>query len=251
MLTFFVVSFLVAYAFYFLFMLTFQLQYRYNNDPEIEIGVLGVVDDTLAVSECGNKSLEKNAVVNTFVETRRLELHKDKSVVVHIGKPSKCETTCPTLKVHNDTMPVTNATKYIGNYVTSTGTNKATIEDRRNKGWGKVASIMGILGEVGVGPHRVEAGLLLRKAILHSSLLYSAEAWSNVGAKELKRLEQVDTHLLKLLLGGHSKCSNVFYHLETGTLMLRHILMINRMMYHYHILTRNENKTIKKVCSKY
>ena len=59
-------------------------------------------------------------------------------------------------------MPSTNVTKYVGNYVTSTGTNKTTIEDRRNKGWGKVASIMGMLEEVGVGPHRVEAGLLLR-----------------------------------------------------------------------------------------
>ena len=35
---------------------------------------------------------------------------------------------------------------------------------------------------------------------------------------------QVDTHVLKLWLEGHSKCPSVFYHLETGTLMLRHIL---------------------------
>ena len=105
---------------------------------------------------------------------------------------------------------------------------------------------MGILAEVGMGAHRVEAGLLLRKAVLHSSMLFSAEAWSGVGPKEMKRLEQVDTHLLKLLLGGHSKCPSVFYHLETGTLMLRHIVMMHRMMYHHHILTRNDNETIKR-----
>merc|ERR1711989_283291 len=115
---------------------------------------------------------------------------------------------------------------------------------------GTVATIMGILGEVAMGTHRVEAGLLLRKAILHSSLLFSAEAWSNVNIKEIKRLEQVGTHLLKLLLEGHSKCPSVFYHLETGTLMLRHILTQNRMMYHHHILTRNENETILKIYKK-
>ena len=227
-----------------------MLQYNYKNDSNINIGVLGVVDDTLAVSECGNKAIAKNAAVNSFVETKRLELHKDKSVVVHIGKPSKCESTCPTLKVHKENMPSTNVTKYVGNYVTSTGTNKTTIEDRRNKGWGKVASIMGMLEEVGVGPHRVEAGLLLRKAILHSSLLYTAEAWSNTNTNEIKRLEQVDLHLLKLLLGGHSKCSNVFYHLETGTLMIRHILTIQRMMYHHHILSRKDDETVKKIYTK-
>ena len=87
---------------------------------------------------------------------------------------------------------------------------------------------MGILAEVGMGTHRVEAGLLLRKAFLHSSMLFSAEAWPGGGPKEMKRLEQVD--LLKLLLGGHSKCPSVFYHLETGTLMLRHIVMMHRMI---------------------
>ena len=147
-------------------------------------------------------------------------------------------------------MPATDVTKYLGNYVNSKGTHTATIEDRRNKGWGKVATIMGILGEVAMGTHRVEAGLLLRKAILHSSLLFSAEAWSNVNTKEIKRLEQVDTHLLKLLLEGHSKCPSVFYHLETGTLMLRHILTKSRMMYHHHILTRKENETILKIYKK-
>ena len=65
-------------------------------------------------------------------------------------------------------MPAADVTKYLGNYVNSRGTHTSTIEDRRNKGWGKVATIMGILGEVAMGTHRVEAGLLLRKAILHS-----------------------------------------------------------------------------------
>ena len=165
-------------------------------------------------------------------------------MVIHIGKPEKCKHTCPQLKVHDSKMPATDVTKYLGNYVNSKGTHTSTIEDRRNKGWGKVATIMGILGEVAMGTQR------LRKAILHSSLLFSAEAWSNVNMKDIKRLEQVDTHLLKLLLEGHSKCPSVFYHLETGTLMLRHILTKNRMMYHHHILTRNENETIKKIYEK-
>ena len=227
-----------------------SLQYKYKNDAEISIGVLGMVDDTLAITECGKDSIKKNAAINSFIETRRLEMHEDKSVVIHIGKQEKCKHTCPELKVHDSKMPATAVTKYLGNYVNSKGTHTTTIEERRNKGWGKVATIMGILGEVAMGTHKIEAGLLLRKAILHSSLLFTAEAWSNVNTKEIKRLEQVDTHLLKLLLEGHSKCPSVFYHLETGTLMLRHIVTKNRMMYHHHILTRNENETIRKIYEK-
>ena len=88
---------------------------------------------------------------------------------------------------------------------------------------------------------------MLRKAILVSSLLYSAEAWSNVTEGDIVRLEQVDTALLRSLVGGHSKCPVEFHHLETGTLKLRHILTYKRMMYHHHILTRNDDETIKKI----
>ena len=35
--------------------------------------------------------------------------------------------------------------------------------------------------------------------------------------------------------------------MESGTLMLRHILTINRMMFHHHILTTNEDETLMKM----
>ena len=88
--------------------------------------------------------------------------------------------------------------KYLGNYLSSSGGVKDTIEERRKKGWGRVSQILGILGEVDMGGHRMEAGLLLRKAILTNSLLFSAEAWSNVTDKDIKRLEQVDHLQLNL-----------------------------------------------------
>ena len=227
-----------------------ELTYKFRGDPTIPIGVLGMVDDTLAIAECGVKSVEKNAVVNSFMETHKLRMHKDKSVVVHVSNVKKCSQPCPQLKVHQDTMHEVDGAKYLGNILSSTGSNRDTIEDRRKKGWGKVSQILGILGEVDMGGHRMEAGLILRKAILTNSLLFSAEAWSNVTEKDIKRLEQVDTCLLKSLVKGHSKTPVVFHHLETGTLMLRHILMINRLMYHHHLLSRGEEETIFKIYSK-
>ena len=51
---------------------------------------------------------------------------------------------------------------YLGNFITSQGGVRATVEDRRSKGWGRVSQVMGILGEVALGRHRMEAGLILR-----------------------------------------------------------------------------------------
>ena len=84
-------------------------------------------------------------------------------------------------------MQESKSTKYLGNILTSKGGVRETIEDRRNKGWGKVSQILGVLGEVDFGQHRIVVGLLLRKAILTSGLLYSAEAWSDVSEADIKR----------------------------------------------------------------
>jgi hypothetical protein len=224
-----------------------QLQYKYKGDSNIPIGVLGMVDDTLGVSECGNDSIKKNAAINSFVETQRQELSQEKSVVVHIGR-KKCTLPCPTLKVHNDPMDKSDCTKYLGNYISHKGGVSDTVEDRRKKGWGKVSQIMAILGEVDMGSNRLEAGLMLRESILINSLLFSAEAWSAVSEKQLARLEVVDTSLLRQLTGnGHSKCPTEFHHLETGTLKLRHILTYRRLMFHHEILSRDNDETIKKI----
>ena len=227
-----------------------SLQYFYKEDKTIPIGVRGMVDDTLGISNCGTTSIALNSVINSFIESQRLTLSKEKSVVVHIGKKQKCAVKCPQLKVHNSTMKEVKSTKYLGNFVSSSGGVRDTVEDRRSKGWGKVAIIKGILEQVDMGSHRVEVGLLLRKAILVNSLLFTAETWSGVREADLVRIEQVDQALMNSLVSGHSKCPREFAYLETGTLRLRHILTINRMMYHHHLIHTNESETIRKIYEK-
>jgi hypothetical protein len=224
-----------------------SLQYLYKGDPNIPIGILGFVDDTLAVAECGRSSIKKNSVINSFMEAHRITLSSDKSMVLHYANTKKCTVSCPTLKVHREDMKQVKSTKYLGNILSTSGGITDMIEDRRNQGWGKIATIMGILSEVDMGVHKVEVGLMLRQAILINSLLYTAEAWSSVSEKQLARLEVVDTSLLRQLTGGHSKCGTEFHHLETATWKLRHHLSYMRIMYHHHILTRDKEETIYKI----
>ena len=61
-------------------------------------------------------------------------------------------------------------------------------------------------------------------------------------------MEQVDYSLLwSLQGGGHSKCGTEFLLIEFGVLKLRHIIMKKKIIFHYHILTLNENETVKKI----
>ena len=62
------------------------LSYKYRNDPDIGIGVLGMADDTRAVSECGVTSVEKNSVVSSFMKTHKLRKHDEKKCCITCGK---------------------------------------------------------------------------------------------------------------------------------------------------------------------
>jgi hypothetical protein len=223
-----------------------SLQYFYKEDPNIPIGIRGMVDDTLGISKCGSESIKLNSVINSFIQSQRLTLSESKSCVVHIGKNHKTNLPCPKLKIRNSEMKISDSAKYLGNFVTSRGGVRDTVEDRRNKGWGKVATIKGLLSEVDLGDNRVEVGLLLRKAILVNSLLFTAETWSGIKESDLVRMEQVDLALISSLVSGHSKCPQEFAYLETGSLKLRHILTQNRLMYHHHLITQDDSETTKK-----
>ena len=45
-----------------------------------------MVDDVLTISECGLKSIESNAYVNSKIEMKKLTLNENKCKKVHIGK---------------------------------------------------------------------------------------------------------------------------------------------------------------------
>ena len=227
-----------------------DITYKYRSDPSIEIGVLGMVDDNLSISKCGITSVKKNAIINSFIETQRLTLSRDKSVVLHIGNKVKCKAPCPTLKVHSHDMKIVKCQKYLGDVISSSGTLRDTIEDRRSKGWGKLSEISGILSEM-PDTRKVEIGLNLRMAKLINGTIYSSEAWGKMTNNEMTRLEQVDLALLRSLVAGHSKTSRAFTILEFGVLSLRHHIMIRRLMFNYHLVTRNDQELIKKIYLKH
>ena len=84
-------------------------------------------------------------------------------------------------------------------------------------------------------------------AKLVNGTIYSSEAWGKVTEAELTRLEQVDFALLRSLVSGHSKISRAFTLLEFGVFSIRHLIMIRRLLYHHHFVTRTNNELIKKV----
>ena len=106
-----------------------DILYKYKN--EVCIPSLGMVDDILSIQKCSMDSVKANAVINGFIESKKLTLSKKKCHRIHISK--KCPSTdfeCPVLKVHEAKKSDSSREKYLGGVIDKSGLIRATAEDR-------------------------------------------------------------------------------------------------------------------------
>ena len=221
-----------------------DLLYKYKN--EVSIPSLGMVDDILSIQKCSIDAVKINAVINAFIESKKLTLSKKKCNRIHISKRTN-HNVCPEVKVHDATMPNSDREKYLGDIVDKSGKIRATIEDRQKKGYGLTAEILAILNEIPLGQFKMEIGLQLRQAMLLNGMLYNSEVWHAISEDELRMLEIVDEHLLRSLVNGHSKTSKEFLYLEAGATPIRYIISSRRLMYLQTILKMSEDELTKRV----
>ena len=223
-----------------------ELTYKYKG--VVETPSLGMVDDILCVQKCSSSSVRMNAAVNAFIESKKLTLSSKKCHRIHVkNKKRKSEPECLELKVHGEKMHDSNKEKYLGDLIDSSGTNRKTIEERKNKGYGIVSEILAILEDIPLGRYKMEIGLLLRQAMLLNGILYNSESWHSVTETEYRMLESVDEHLLRALVDGHSKTPLEFLYLEAGVIPIRYIMSSRRLMYHQVILQRDDDELTKKI----
>ena len=210
----------------------------------VQIPPLGMIDDLLVMNVCGSPSIISNSVVNTFIESKRLQFSEKKCAKIHVGESSGI---CPELKVHDKQMLSSDRQKYVGDIISSDGKNTEHIAERTSRGWAIVAEILSILREIPLGKYKIETGLLLRKTMFLNGILTSMETRYGLKNDEIKSLEKIDEHLLKKILSIPSKSPSYSLYVDTGALKIPHILMTRRLMFLHHILTRNKKELISRV----
>ena len=183
---------------------------------------LEMVDDIAIVSKCGNDSIIANSVVNTFIESKKLNFSEKKCHQMHIGA---AKITCPELNVHDTKMKKSNAEKYLGNTITEDGSNKTNTKNRIAKGYGIAAEILSIIKEIPFGTHQFEVALKLRESMLINGIFTNIEVCYGLTEKEIKDYEVLDEYLLRQILNGHSKTAIENLYLETGVIPSKYIII--------------------------
>ena len=181
-----------------------SLLYKYKNT--VNVPPLQMVDDVITASKCGNQVVKTNSLVNTFVKLKKLELSGSKCSRIHVGK-SKCKY-CPKISVNKEPIKDSEKEKYLGDYLTSLANPKATILDRKTKGYGILSEMSAILQDIPLGVKRYEIGLTLRQAWFLNGTLFNSEAWCAYSNSDLEVLKVLDRKIARLIFGAHSRAHN-------------------------------------------
>ena len=72
-----------------------------------------MVDNILSIQRCSSDSLRANAVINAFVESKKLNLSKEKCHRINIERKQTNTDDCLELKVHGDVMSDSTKENYI------------------------------------------------------------------------------------------------------------------------------------------
>ena len=222
--------------------------YIYKN--RVRILPLGMVDDLLSVSECGHKAVALNTFITTQGELKKLSFHvpdiitkKSKCHKLHVGKKSF---TCPELKVHGHTMESVFMDKYLGDILSSDGTNDATLRDRKGKAIGCMNNIMSILDTISFGHHYFSILITLRESMFINCILTNSEVWFGLKESDLKELEDIDRTLLRKALKCPISTPKEAYYLELGITNIICIVKQRRVNYLYYLLRTDKRSMLHK-----
>ena len=108
--------------------------------------------------------------------------------------------------------------------------------------------ILTIVSSVSLGMYYFHICFLLREAILLNIMLINVEVWGSVSDQQINVLHKSDVSLMLKFYGiAHKSTGEELLYLEAGKVPLKFIVSKRRLMYLWHILTRNPNELISKV----
>ena len=123
-----------------------------------------MVDDIVDIQACGVNAVMSNAVINSFIEHKKLILSKTKCHRLHCGEKNPM---CPELKVHSQKMHDSREEKYLGDYITTNAKHATTISKMRARGFGIISDITQILHHIEKSKKENKNWTSFKKSLVH------------------------------------------------------------------------------------
>ena len=243
--------------------------YGYAYKDILPVGILGLVDDTIGVTEVGYKAQMMNAFFNVKTAEKGLQFGAKKCKTMLIGKNLETALNSP-LCVDNWTVehrenPATGDTelvetysgqvqigqteeqKYLGFILSSSGNNMANIRALQNKSVGIIRKIFTKLHSLNLQKYYFEVGMIFMNVMLRSSILYACETYYNLKETEIRQIERIEESFMRQLLKTTKGCPINQIYLELGQTPARYDIYKLRTFFLKYILDQEEDSTIHKL----
>ena len=210
---------------------------------EAILKALAFVDDIATLSKNSKDTYVSHQSVEWFSAKKRLLLNALKCLLLCIN--TKQDDVIPRLKVGETVVKNVDSAPYLGDIFNSSGNNNDLIDDRVKKGKACTINAMSLCGEVTMGMFSIETLMLLYRCIFLAIVLYNAQAWSNLTAKNIRDLQVVQLRYLKRMLHAPTSTSNVVTFLETGTLPIENEIHVRQLTFLHHIINLQDDDPVK------
>ena len=88
----------------------------------------------------------------------------------------------------------------------------------------------------------------LRQALFINSVLFKSETWHGLKKTDIANIDSIDHQLLRFICSAHAKKKTVeFLYMETGSVLISHIISQRRINYLYEIVNRNDTELVKRI----
>ena len=225
----------------------------------VTIPILGMMDDTAAVTVAGYKAQVMNTYVNTHTAHKLLQFNAPKCKYMNCGNYDemyiKQSLEVDSWKITYDKKGNLNESydgkkemkevtehKYLGFIISSNGSNVADIRSKSKKSIGTIAQIINITK--GLGTYTFECTLIYIKSLLRGSTLYASETYYSLTESEVRTLESIDKNCLKQILKTGKHCPTYLLYLELGLCPARYHIIKLKLGFLFYILQQDRTSLL-------
>ena len=237
-----------------------DIGYKYKEN--LSIGLLGLVDDLIGVTEVGYQAQMMNSFMNVRTAEKCLQFGIKKCHTMLIGDKSDCivdnELSVDKWIVnYTDTEvkeefvgPVTigkcSEQKYLGFVLSNTGSNMPNIKALKNKSIGTIKQIIIKLESLHLQKYFFECSMIFMKAFLRSSILYASETYYNLRETEVRQLERIEESYMRKIVKTKKSCPISQLYLEFGQSPARFEIQKLRLYFLKYILDEEKESLIRR-----
>ena len=243
-----------------------QAGYGYLYKDNLQVSLLGLVDDTIGVTEAGYQAQMMNAFLNIKTAEKRLKFGEKKCKSMLVGKQLHTVVDTNLLvdswKVDHIDNPETGDTdlietytgqveigkckeqKYLGFIISTSGNNMVNIQAIKNKSIGTIKKIFTKLDSLHLRKYYFECGLMFMNIMLRPSILYACETYYNIKETEIRQLERIEESFMRKLLKTTKGCPIIQIYIELGQIPARFDIIKIRLSFLKYILDQDNDSLI-------